>query len=347
MKYTSILFSLLCLLIHAQGQSQISILFVDDSDDTFGNTELFFNSFEAAEYPADYYNAVDSSQSPSYETMKAYDVVVWHSSTQSANLAFWQKTNEDNQEIIQFLENGGKMWLVGNDFLFGRYGGAQIEFTEGDFPYDYLGVDTYVMQTYVDDGNLGVPSVYPDINATIANLSELTWAFSTLWYSDGITINENASPIYRMGDENYPYYQTITGSLFGNDTFQVLSYFFDLALVTNTGMIEENIKAVMDDFSNRILDNNDQKVYNEDIHLYPNPATDYIYLDFQSKSNTIERVELLTLSGEVIQEWIDFSKIKNDNHEIQLPIPANVPMGQYYIMIETEGFHTFKSIIVH
>ena len=47
--------------------------------------------------------------------------------------------NEAN--LKTYLDQGGKLFLCGDDYTYQRYGGS-YKFTAGQFPYDYLGVDS-------------------------------------------------------------------------------------------------------------------------------------------------------------------------------------------------------------
>ena len=113
-------------------RSHVCALFVDDSADEFGNAEYFHAGLASICYDATYYNAVDSAAGPSDLYMNNFDLVVWHTSSDGAELLFWNGIEEDNASLESYLNGGGNLWLVGNDFFFDRYGLAPVAFSAGE-----------------------------------------------------------------------------------------------------------------------------------------------------------------------------------------------------------------------
>lgn len=125
---SAFLFSFLS--INAQGN--LTILFVDDAEETLGNAEAFTDAIEAAGYAVDYFDAEGTGQSPDVDDMEPYDLVIWHTSNDGTGLWLWNGNNTDNEDLMGYLSAGGSLWLVGLDFLFARYGAPLMAFESGD-----------------------------------------------------------------------------------------------------------------------------------------------------------------------------------------------------------------------
>ncbi len=146
------------------------------------------------------------TQIPTFDDMKDFQVVFWFTGNDGKGLAFWNGNDSTNSAIIEYLDHGGRFWVVGIDFLYDRYGSAPDTFQTGDFVYDYLGISSYDAQSKKDDDGSGVPLVYLDKESAPTGISgqdTLTWKYSTLWYVDAITPVEGAKVVYRMGPADY------------------------------------------------------------------------------------------------------------------------------------------------
>ncbi|PIS41102.1 MAG: hypothetical protein COT25_04930, partial [Candidatus Kerfeldbacteria bacterium CG08_land_8_20_14_0_20_42_7] len=66
---------------------------------------------------------------PSHSYMKEFDAVVWFTGVDWSNTL----TSIDQQNIKDYLDNGGKLWLIGQDILYDLYGAGNYDFNLGDF----------------------------------------------------------------------------------------------------------------------------------------------------------------------------------------------------------------------
>ncbi|MDN5330581.1 MAG: hypothetical protein PWP35_2368 [Bacteroidales bacterium] len=82
---------------------------------------------------------------------KTLTCLLWYTSTDRVGFYFWNDTDENNLHIINYLNNGGKLVVIGNDFLYDRFA-TPSTFAPGDFVYDFLGTLVYYAQSYGDDG---------------------------------------------------------------------------------------------------------------------------------------------------------------------------------------------------
>ena len=316
---------LLCLLVCSVNLSaQLSILFVDDTDDTFGNAETFFEAIENAGYAPVYFDAVLENAGPTLNTMEGYDLVVWHTSTDGFGLHLWEAQDQDNPELTAYLETGGNLWLVGLDFLFDRYDVPPSNFTSGEFVYDFLGIESYDVQSYGDDGEIGVPFVSPVDQAPINGLENIAWTFETLWWVDGVTNRSEAFPIYQMDGTGYPLSGEISGLYHSGDGFNSLTYLFDLALASPADLAN-NVSAVLGYFDELTLGLEDV-AETEEIQIYPNPVKRTFEIS-ADKNLTIQSILIRNISGE---EIINFPEAQESYFIFDL-LP-----GVYFLVIETD-----------
>lgn len=92
---------------------------------------LYFDLYESSSLPP--YNG------PSYETMRKYDAVIWVTGEGWAQGQ--TMTEQDAQNLAQYLDHGGYLLFSGQDYLYDMYPSQQeITFSQGQFAYDYFGL---------------------------------------------------------------------------------------------------------------------------------------------------------------------------------------------------------------
>jgi len=232
--YLSIAF-LLAMLLSEHAFAQPKSLFVNDNGLFSSNTDTVISALEAAGIEYDIFSTRDSLRSPTAAEMFSYPLVIWYCSTDGVGNYLWNANNTDNTDLLTYLENGGKLWLMGSDFLYDRYGSAPDVFVPGDFPYDVLGIAAYNAQSYGDDGGLGVAELEPTNFPLVGiDLDTIHWVYPTAWWVDGCTPTPDAISIYEMGPETYPL-QGLSSAVYRNyEQFsgdRELTLFFDPALM--------------------------------------------------------------------------------------------------------------------
>ncbi len=225
------LISMISLHCKAQGK----VLFVNDNGVFISNTDTVLTALSAVGIEYDLFSARDSLRSPTAAEMQSYPLVIWYCSTDGVKNYLWGANDSDNIELIVYLETGGKLWLMGTDFLYDRYGSAPDVFQPGDFVYDYLGISDYTAQSYGDDGGLGVPELDPEnIPSMILELDTIRWIYSSAWWVDGCSPVASAASVYNMGPASYPLHG-LSSAVYNhyNDYAgqKELTFFFDPALV--------------------------------------------------------------------------------------------------------------------
>ncbi len=344
MKKIYLLFLVFILALMQDATAQMSILFVDDSQDEFGNAEAVYASIEAAGYSATYYDAPLMGEGPDDVYLSEYDLVIWCTSSDGTELFLWNETDEDNESLQIYLEDGGMLWVMGLDFMYDRYGTPPISFEAGDFAYDYLGLNSYDAQSFGDDAGLGVPSIFPDLGSAIDGLEELSWAFSTLWWADAVTPRAEASKIYLMGDENYPLYESVTGTFFETDVFKVLSYFFDPAVFASAAMRNANTETVLDYFNAFVVSTENITANKLEITAYPNPSNGIFTMTLGLDKSSSVSSNLIDLQGRTVAVIHSSQTLSAGMHQITCNVSEDLQSGIYILQTEIEG--TFYSQMI-
>ncbi len=206
----------------AQAQS---VLLVADASYKAERVEPLKTALADLGYNYSFYDAQAEAASPTAEFMKSFDLVIWYTSGNN-HLYFWNNEDTDNLALKSYLDDGGMLWIQGVDFLKDRYGNAPDTFKVGDFAYDYLGIEYYIAQSHVDDGvfSNGVPffEVVPDNG--IFTLDTLKWAWSTLWNADAVGLVDGATPLYKMGPEEYDLAGMTAAHYYEKDSAKIMSF---------------------------------------------------------------------------------------------------------------------------
>jgi hypothetical protein len=286
------LYLLLFLSINTAINAQ-NILLVNDNDLIFDNTDSITDALDLSVYAGDYdyWNIPDSGGVyPTSSFMDNYNLIIWYCSTDGTGLKLWEDGVSGNDELVTHMLDGYPVWIIGADMLYQQYGSAPDAFSTGDFAYDYMGISNYNVQSYGDDGNLGVPQVdelsggwgyFPD---------SLLWAFPTAWWVDGVTGLSGTESIYEMGPSSYALSGEVSMLRSQLNSVNVMSTFFDPALINNQtnriDFLESGIAYLLMNLWG--IDENEEPVFT----LYPNPVN-----EFRQVINRSDQTAQLTING--------------------------------------------------
>ncbi len=158
-----------------------SILLVDD-DNRYNNEGIVKTAIETLGIPYRTFDCGDNSgmatQIPTYNNdMKGKKLVIWFTGDEYKDLAFWNISDTDNEELKSYLNDANaQLFIVGKSWMYDKYGNAPDTLKAGDFAYDYLGISMYKVQSWSDDGNKGVPQLDKvDNTLGVSTLEKIGW----------------------------------------------------------------------------------------------------------------------------------------------------------------------------
>ena len=326
--------------LQARSQLPVPALFVHDNSVFFSNTETVLDALEES-YPImiyGFFNAVDSMRSPTYNEMKAYRLVIWYTSTDGVDRWLWNGNDSDNEQLSAFMENGGLLWVMGNDFLYDRYGAPPYDFEASEFPYHYLGIQKYVAQSYGDDGGLGVETMNFTENTQISEVPlSLQWIYPTLWWADGcIPVEETSQAFYEMGPESYVLagLKTALVRYNGEPPFLVsVSLFFDPALMDTHENRVVLFSGIGNFFSKFITYGNPEANECSAIRVFPNPCNENLHI--QHTSGAFPKQSTLHIRDAMGQIFLTEALIPDQmHHTLRL---KSLPTGLYLLDITRNG----------
>jgi len=307
-----------------QAQQAISILFVNDNKAFAPNTQTMVSALQQTGFTFSTFDAVAQMRSPVYNELKDYDLVIWYTSTDGVGLYFWNGNDQDNPHLMQYLNNGGKLVVMGNDFLYDRYM-TPSTFSPGDFVYNYLGTMVYQAQSYGDDGGLGVQQLDLVGGHTITSLNPVQWIFSTLWWADACLPVPGAVPAYRMGPTSYVLSNYFASIYFQSGNFATLSMFFDPALINTDANRIQLLTQVINYFRNLVGLSHDRKPSNA-LSVWPLPASGWVRINLNEGGHN--RILLTDATGRVIRKM----ELAEEQAEILLDLSHLAP-GIYNLTV--------------
>ena len=131
-----------------------SILLVDDDGSTAPGTYTdvsapFMAALTDAGFEYDYFDVPYNEDGPDAATLAEYDAVVWFTGETWSSTFCVTLSTTDEANLAAYLEGGGNLFLVGQDYFWDRYPNAGT-FTAGQFPFDYLGVQSVTQDFWTD-----------------------------------------------------------------------------------------------------------------------------------------------------------------------------------------------------
>jgi hypothetical protein len=319
MKKITLLFTFL---IGAGFSYSQSILFVDDNDNITDNSDTTVYALQNTSYNNfDYYNVADSTSTPSLTLLNNYDLVIWYASTDGAGLGFWDNGVQGNIALTDYLIGGGRLWLIGSDLLYAGGYSTPHTFASGDFMYDFIGLESYNVQSYGDDGSTGVAQVDLISGAPSYFPTTLDWIFPTAWWFDGIDSRSGSIDLYEMGPSSYTLYQEVSMTHFKDGQTNALSTYFDPALISNYALRRDFMENTIFYILNFDLgiDEKEKTIFS----IFPNPTQGNIILKMDDlKSNFYS---ITSNSGIKVQDGFISGKTVNVN---------NLESGIYFLTID-------------
>lgn len=158
-----------------------SILLVDD-DNRYNNEGIVKTAIESLGLNYRTFDCGDNggmaTNIPTYaDDLSGKKLVIWFTGDEYKDLAFWNVSDTDNEELKTYLNDpGSQLFIIGKSWMYDRYGNAPDTLHAGDFVYDYLGISTYNVQSWTDDGNKGLPLLEKvDNTLGVSTLETIGW----------------------------------------------------------------------------------------------------------------------------------------------------------------------------
>jgi len=323
------IFSLILLLalfiVPFHGKAQFKVLFVNDNGVYQSNTDTVMNALNHTGYSYDIFNARDSLRSPTTAEMSGYKLVIWYCSTDGVGNYFWNGTNTDNTDLIAYLQSGGSVWVMGNDFMYDRYT-TPSNFSAGDFVSDYLGIRQYFAQSYADDGGVGVSELdlaYPGFSS----LQKIHWIYATAWWIDACLPIGGAGEVYIMGPESYVLHGYSSAIWYAAPGHTTLSFFFDPALMDTYANRLALFGDVLRNFE--LITGSRSPGELPDLSIFPNPSREYIRITLPvSFRNKAVSLQLRDCCGRLVLEN-RFTWDGNETYKVGI---KQLPSGLYTIL---------------
>jgi len=215
-------------------QAQMSILLVNDNGWSPDRVEVIKTAITNSGYTFGYWDALIHQSGPSFEFMEPFNLVIWYTGDDGASLYFWNSNETENQDIKDYIDSGGMLWVQGLDFLFDKYPTTPTPFLPGEFVYDYLGINYYMGQSKIDDGDwLGVPQLDLVDGNGIFSVDPIEWVWETdnMWYVDALEGIQSDQHIYQMGPEEYDLSEYYSAIYFEKGDAKILTFAFETARI--------------------------------------------------------------------------------------------------------------------
>lgn len=145
---------------HFTDQGVAKIMVVDD-DNAYNNETILYDALGELGISYENFDCGNAGgmplYSPSDSLLQAQDLVIWFAGDEYSTTAFWATADTVNTELENYLNtNGKKFWMIGRSLIYDRYNDYPVTFEAGDFCYDYLGINSFDVQSKQDDGGTGV-----------------------------------------------------------------------------------------------------------------------------------------------------------------------------------------------
>jgi len=294
-------------------------------------------------YTYDVYNTDETETYPDSALLENYNMVIWYTGNDGVDLKLWDVSDSSdfkfNAPLINFVDNGGHLWIQGLDFLYDIVGGAPDTFAPGQFIYNYMGIEEYHAQSYADDGGLGLPEMDAVPNNGICTLTPVKWTYSTLWYADALQPAPGVHTVYSMGPSDYVFSDYYTGIDTWINSGSVMTFTIETARIDTRSNTEELFREVID-FYQTTTAVHELPGTSGNFEVYPNPVNNLLVIKPLATKVSSAHFELYNLQGvKVLQQQVSLS---NEGFKINT---TSLTKGLYlYKITSVDGVFTGKII---
>lgn len=328
-----------------QQTNVFEILLVNDNANGTDRYLVIDTTLNNLGYNYSIFNAAVEGTFPTYATLENYDLVIWYTGNDGVDLKLWDITNTEdykfNEPLIQYIDNGGKVWVQGLDFLYDVYGSAPVSFVQGQFTYDYLGIAEYHAQSHIDDGiySDGVPQLDVEPGNGICTMTPIQWTYATMWYVDAIALTPGTNGLYTMGPDEYDF------SDYYSAFYRVLNQGIVITCTFETARI--NNRTNTETFFWEVIENIDQmvdvkKLNTTNIQVYPNPASGLVNFVLPHSNSQNISLKLFNSNGQMV--YVGSLQIDQLN---QVTVDfSNLNSGVYFYEILGDDYHSVGRLVL-
>jgi hypothetical protein len=304
--------------------ADFEILLVNDNANGINRYKELDTTLTNLGYTYDIYNTIITNDFPDANTLSYYEMVIWYTGNDGVNLYLWDVSDTNNykfnQPLIEYLDNGGLVWLQGLDFFYDIYGAAPDNFTDGQFIYDYMGVASYFAQSYDDDGEMGVPQLDAVPGNSISTFTPIQWVYSTMWHVDALEMAPSAQGIYTLGPDGYVFDEYFAGVYNENGNSRILTFTFETARIDTEEHTDELFQEVIEYFVLWTGVSENQHFYNmPEVEVFPNPATSMVTFSNTLDEQARVKLSILDFTGKSIFNR-DYGVQQSGNFDIVFPV---------------------------
>lgn len=331
------------------GAGGFEVLLVNDNANGADRYLVIDTTLANLGYTYDLANPAVTGSRPDFITLSNYDLVIWYTGNDGDGIYLWDVSDTLDykfyDDLIQYIDGGGNVWLQGLDFMYDIIGGAPDEFSPGQFIHDYMGITKYVAQSHVDDGDEdGLPQLDVVNNNGISTFTPIKWVYETLWYADGYDILSTAKSMYEMGPSSYVLSGYTNSLLNKPNNGRIMTWAFETARIDTRANTETIFDEVLQYFES--VTGVDEIVgLNIVANVYPNPATNQVHFEYELKNTANVRFGLYDITGRSINDVDLGSQAVGKHVYTTTKERLNLVPGVYFYQISVDNIASTGKII--
>lgn len=209
--------------------SETDTILVVDDDNSKNHQYIITDALDQAGIAYEVFDCGNSSGSaivsPTADYMSGFSMTIWFTGDDGSDLALWNMADEDNAELKSYLQTAGsKFWIIGRDWIYDRYGGADSTFAAGEMIFDLIGISSYDAQSKTDDGGLGVSQfdLVTDNGLNVSTINPISWGNAGTRQGEPSVAGDTNGIMhlvyYDGADGEHIKYQTYDGSTWSSTT---------------------------------------------------------------------------------------------------------------------------------